>query len=272
MSPMFGNFRTPMAIIEIETLKLPGLAPYASLTEAAVRESGVFVAESPKVIERALDGGMEPISLLCERKHINGDAAGIITRLPRLPVYTGTEELLKALTGYRLTRGVLCAMKRPELPDASKLLEGKKRVCAIHDVCDATNIGVIFRTAAALGYDAVILSKGSCDPLNRRAARVSMGAVFQIPWAFADAVPALLKNAGIRSVCTTLGAKSVNIETMVVEPEGRYGLIFGSEGYGLPQEVTEACDHEVKIPMHHGVDSLNVGAAAAIILWHFAKR
>lgn len=259
-----------MPIIEIDTLEHPGLTPYSSLTESAIRESGIFIAESPKVIERALDAGMTPLSLLCEKKHITGDAAGIIEQMPEMTVYTGSPELLATLTGYTLTRGVLCAMKRPRPLTVPDMLKNAKRVCVIYDVCDATNIGVIFRSAAALGYDGVLLSKGSCDPLNRRSIRVSMGTVFQIPWALTDDVAASLKSEGICTVCTTLGDRSVSLRDFIVDADGRYAVIFGSEGYGLPSEVIHSCDHEVKIPMHHGVDSLNVGAAAAIILWHFS--
>ena len=261
-----------MAPIEIERLTDPGLAPYFKLTEGGLREGGVFIAESPKVIERALAGGMQPLSILCGKKHIEGDAAEILSRLPELTVYTGSEELLEALTGYRLTRGVLCAMRRPALPDPATLLEGKKRVCVIYDVCDTTNIGAIFRTAAALGYGAVLLSRGTCDPLNRRAIRVSMGAVFQIPWTYAENVMSVLRRGGFNTVCATLGEKSVSLERFDIENDSKYAVIFGSEGYGLPEEVIAESDYEVNIRMHHGVDSLNVGAAAAIILWYFAKE
>lgn len=259
-----------MPVIEIDTLEHPGLAPYSSLTEAAIREGGIFIAESPKVIDRALDAGMTPLSLLCEKKHIRGDAAGIIERLPELTVYTGSSTLLATLTGYTLTRGVLCAMKRPRPLTAPDMLKNTKRVCVIYDVCDATNIGVIFRSAAALGYDGVLLSEGSCDPLNRRSIRVSMGTVFQIPWSFSEDVVATIKSENICSICTSLGERSISLKNFIVDSDSRYAVIFGSEGYGLPPEVIHSCNHEVKIPMHHGVDSLNVGAAAAIVLWHFA--
>lgn len=258
-----------MRIQEITDLKLPELAPYASLTERNIRQEGIIIVESPKVIVTALDAGLEPVSLLCERKHITGDAASIIERCPDIPVYTGERALLASLTGYTLTRGVLCAMRRPSEPSPAELLASGKRICVIYDICDTTNIGAIFRTAAALGFDGVLLSPESCDPFNRRSIRVSMGAVFQIPWCFVDDVLVSLKNSGFRSVSMALSSESVFLQDFRVEPDGRYAIILGSEGYGLPQRIIENSDVVVKIPMHHGVDSLNVGAAAAITMWQF---
>lgn len=258
-----------MPVIRIDTLAHKGLEPFASLTDKGLRQDEIFIAESPNVIERALEAGVEAVSLLCEERHISGDAAEIIARVPQIPVYTGSRALLASLTGYTLTRGVLCAMKRPQQQEAESLARNARRLCVIYDICDATNIGVIFRSAAALGFDAILLSAGSCDPLNRRAIRVSMGAVFQIPWAFTTSVLACLRQAGFKSVCTALTDNSVSLEEFGVEPEGKYAVIFGSEGYGLPREVISGSDITVRIPMHAGVDSLNVGAAAAITLWHF---
>lgn len=260
-----------MGVIEIDRLDAPDLVPYSALTDGGLRRDGLFIAESPKVIERALAAGFTPLSILCEARHIGGDAAGIIAFCPEIPVYTGPGELLASLTGYRLTRGVLCAMKRPEPVPAESLVSAASRICVIYDVCDATNVGAIFRSAAALGYDAVILSRESCDPLNRRSIRVSMGAVFQIPWGYADDIPALLKAHSFVSVTTVLSERSVDLRSVEVDPESRYAVILGSEGYGLPRNVIETSDIQVCIPMKHGVDSLNVGAAAAIVLWHFCR-
>lgn len=262
-----------MPIIEIEDLNLPGLAPFSSLTEAQLRqegEDGLIIVESPKVINTALDAGLQPQALLCERKHILGDAADIIARCQDIPVYTADRNVLASLTGYTLTRGVLCAMKRPALPPSDSLLKEAGRVCVIYDVCDTTNVGAIFRTAAALGFDAVILSPETCDPFNRRSIRVSMGAVFQIPWCFDPDILGSLRNHGLKSVSMALSNSSVFLQDFKVDSEERYAVILGSEGYGLPAHVIDSSDLVVKIPMHHGVDSLNVGAAAAITLWHFA--
>lgn len=260
-----------MKIQEISDLVAPGIAPYVGLTDREMRRSDIFVAESPKVISTALDSGLKPLSFLCERKHIEGDAADLISRSPDITVYTGSRELLASITGYTLTRGVLCAMKRPEPLDAASLLSGAKRVCVVYDVCDSTNVGVIFRTAAALGYDAVILSSTSCDPLNRRVIRVSMGTVFRIPWAMVPDVPGLLKETEFKSVSMALTERSVSLEDFSVDVDERYALLLGSEGYGLPQKVIDGSDVVIRIPMHYGVDSLNVGAAAAIALWTFRK-
>ena len=256
-------------VVEIEDLKIPELTPYVSLTGGRGPGNDVIIAESPKVIERGLDAGFQPISLLCERKHIRGDAAHIIERTEGIPIYTGDRELLASLTGYELTRGVLCAFRRPPQTSAEKLLVTSRRVCVIYDVCDATNIGVIFRSAAALGYDCVILSCRTCDPYNRRAVRVSMGAVFQIPWSGVTDVPVMLSKFGFKGVSMALADGSRFLQDFPVEAGEKYAVILGSEGYGLPQEIISKSTYTVKIPMAHGVDSLNVGAAAAIALWHF---
>lgn len=257
-------------IIEIDSLGMLELAPYVSLAKGKSRAGELIVAESPKVIERALDAGLQPQSLLCEMRHIEGDAASILKRIPEIPVYTGDRALLASLTGYELTRGVLCAMRRPGASAPEELLTGARRVCVIYDVCDATNVGVIFRSAAALGYDGVIVSSRTCDPLGRRAVRVSMGAVFQIPWAtLRGDLHATLAEFGFSGVSMALAADSLRLQDFKVEENGKYAVILGSEGYGLPEEIIDKSAYTVKIPMSYGVDSLNVGAAAAIALWHF---
>ena len=264
-----------MAVIEIKDLNLPELAPYASLTERQLRAEGadgIFIAESPKVILSAIESGFRPISLLCEKKHISGDASPIIERFPDLTVFTGERELLSQLTGYTLTRGVLCAMHRPHLPSADDLLRNSSRICVIYDVCDTTNIGGIFRSAAALGFDGIILSPESCDPLNRRAIRVSMGSVFKIPWCYESDILSILKRHSFKSVCMALTDESIFLQDFNVDPSEKYAVYMGSEGWGLPSHIISSSDYVVKIPMHYGVDSLNVGAAAAITLWHFTRR
>lgn len=258
--------------IEISDLKSSEIAPYASLTERNLRQRELIIAESPKVILTAIENGMTPVSLLCEKKHISGDASPIISRFPELPVYTGKREMLAGLTGYTLTRGVLCAMKRREPLPADSILRDSSRICVIYDVCDTTNVGAIFRTAAALGFDGVLLSPETCDPFNRRSIRVSMGAVFQIRWAYANDVIGLLRQHSFESVSMALTEESVYLQDFAVKEDKKYAVILGSEGYGLPQRLIDDSDTVVKIPMYHGVDSLNVGAAAAITLWHFRKK
>ena len=260
-----------MLIVNLKNLSAPELAPYASLTEAQLRragDDGIIIVESPKVILTALESGLQPLSLLCERKHIEGDAACIIERCPQdMPVYTGDRQTLASLTGYTLTRGVLCAMRRPQLPSADEILQKGRRVCVIYDVCDSTNIGVIFRTAAALGFDGVILSPESCDPFNRRCIRVSMGAVFKIPWCYDSDILASLKSHGFKSISMALRDDSVSMADLRLPSDEKCGILLGSEGYGLPADIIAASDLVVRIPMHYGIDSLNVGAAAAIALW-----
>lgn len=260
-----------MPQITIQDINAPELLPFTSLTERNLRQDNLLIAESPKVIMTALDCGLQPISLLCERKHIEGDAAPIIARFPDMPVFTGDREMLASLTGYTLTRGVLCAMKRPPEPDPAEILKGARRVCVIYDICDTTNIGAIFRTAAALGFDAVMLSPESCDPFNRRSIRVSMGAVFQIKWCFDGDILSSLRHNGFTSVSMALSSESVYLQNFEVDKDKKYAVILGSEGYGLPEDIIRDSDVVVKIPMFHHVDSLNVGAAAAITLWHFRK-
>ena len=261
-------------MIEITTLDDPRVSPYSRLTEGQLRmalepEKGLFICESPKVIRVALDAGWEPVSLLCERKHIEGDAKDIVDRIAsRVPIYTGSRELLAQLTGYTLTRGVLCAMRRKKAPTLDELLHDAKRVVIIDAVTDTTNIGAIFRSAAALGIDAVLLTRDTCDPLNRRAVRVSMGSVFLVPWTWLDGpITATLHNYGFRTAAMALTDKSIALNDTRLKGEQRLALIMGTEGDGLPQQVIDEADYTVRIPMAHGVDSLNVAAAAAVAFW-----
>jgi len=273
-----------MKLKEITSLEAPELEAYSTLTEAQLRnrlepEKGLFIAESPKVINVALDAGFEPVSLLCERKHIEGDASGIIERCPEdMPVYTGSRELLAQLTGYTLTRGVLCAMRRPKPLSPEEVCKEARRIVVLHGVCDTTNVGAIFRSAAALGIDALLMTRDSCDPLNRRAVRVSMGSVFLVPWTWLDAedgTPAgtvhKLRDMGFTTAAMALRKDDVNIDDQQLKQTERLALIMGTEGDGLPEAIIDASDLVVKIPMHHGVDSLNVGNAAAIAFWEICS-
>ena len=261
-----------MAVVEILSLSHPGVEVFATLTEAQLRNrldpsKGIFIAESPKVIAVALDAGYEPVSLLCERRHIEGDAAPIISRCGDIPVYTGPRELLSALTGYTLTRGVLCAFRRPQLPSVEKICRGARRVVVIHGVVDTTNIGAIFRSAAALGIDGVLLTRDSCDPLNRRAVRVSMGSVFLVPWTWIDDPQARLNSLGFKTAAMALTPDSVALDHPQLMSEERLAIVMGTEGDGLPHHAIDGADYVVRIPMAHGVDSLNVAAAAAVAFW-----
>lgn len=265
-----------MSPIEITSTCDPRIKVFAGLTEAQLRnslhpEQGLFIAESPKVIRVALDAGMVPVSLLCERKHIEGDAAEIISRLPEIPIYTGSREILASITGYKLTRGVLCAMRRPVLPSVEDLCKTSRRIVVIDDVSDTTNIGSIFRSAAALGMDAVIMGPTACDPLNRRAVRVSMGSVFLIPWTRLNGSPECLKQYGFKTVAMALRKNSVDIDSPTLKNEPRLAIVMGTEGEGLPDEVIDNADYVVKIPMHHHVDSLNVAVASAIAFYELAR-
>jgi tRNA G18 (ribose-2'-O)-methylase SpoU len=261
-----------MNIIEVKSLEEPGIQMFGSLTEAQLRsklkpEEAVFIAESPKVISVALDAGMQPVALLCERRHLKGDAKVIVSRCPdEMPVYTGERELLAQLTGYTLTRGVLCAMRRPIPRSVEEVCHNARRVVVIQSVCDTTNIGAIFRSAAALGIDAVLLTPDSCDPLNRRAVRVSMGSVFLVPWTWlSDA--SLLHAQGFKTVAMALTDRSIPLDAPQLKKEERLAIIMGTEGDGLPHSTIAAADYTVRIPMKHGVDSLNVAAAAAVAFW-----
>lgn len=266
-----------MPIIEIDTLNHPGTAVFSSLTEAQLRnrlepEKGIFIAESPKVINVALDRGYEPLSLLCEKKHLEGDAAGIVARCGDIPVYTGERELLATLTGYTLTRGVLCAMRRPKPLSTAEICNGAKRIVIIDGVVDTTNIGAIFRSAAALGIDGVLVTPTSCDPLNRRAVRVSMGSVFLVPWAWFDSPLSSLHDYGFKTAAMALKDNSVSIDDPALVNEPRLAIVMGTEGDGLPGDTIADADYVVKIPMHHCVDSLNVAAASAVAFWQLRSR
>ena len=260
-----------MNLIEVESLDHPALAPYARLTEAQLRNrlnesAGLFIAESPKVIDVALRAGYEPTSLLTERRHIGGDAADIIGRCPaEMPVLTGSRELLEQLTGYRLTRGVLCAMRRRPMPSVAEVCRGAHRIALIDSVTDTTNIGAIFRSAAALGVDAVVLTPTTCDPLNRRSVRVSMGSVFLVPWTWGTADQ--LRAQGFKTAALALTDRSIPIDSPELAAEPRLAMILGTEGDGLSAEAISGADYTVRIPMAHGVDSLNVAAASAVAFW-----
>lgn len=259
--------------IEVTSLSHPGLEVYATLTEAQLRnrlepEKGIFIVESPKVIRVALDAGYQPVSLLCEQKHLTGDAQDIIARLPDdVPVFTGERSLLAELTGYTLTRGVLCAMRRPTPLSVETVCKDARRIVVIDEVSDSTNIGAIFRSAAALGIDGVLLTPTSCDPLCRRAVRVSMGSVFLVPWTWLDRPISDLKQLGLPTVAMALTDKSVPIDDPTLCNEPRLAIIMGTEGDGLAHETIQAADYVARIPMQHGVDSLNVAAAAAVAFW-----
>jgi tRNA G18 (ribose-2'-O)-methylase SpoU len=264
-------------IIEITDFSDPALDVYARLTECQLLnrfepEKGLFIAESPKVIHRALDAGYRPVSLLMERKHIDGQAADVIARCGDIPVYTGERSLLASLTGYTLTRGVLCAMKRPTEPAIEEICRKAQRIVVIDGVVDTTNTGAIFRCAAALGIDAVLLTRNSCDPLNRRAVRVSMGSVFLIPWTWLDGGMEKLKELGFTTAAMALSDNSIGIDSPVLAEARRLAIIMGTEGDGLPDETISKADHTVLIPMSHNVDSLNVAAAAAIAFWELRKK
>lgn len=266
-----------MSIQYIDRLDIPGAEPYFSLTEAQLRnrlhpEYGLFIAESPKVIRVAIDAGYSPVSLLCEERHISGDAAFIIEQFPEIPVFTGTRELLAEMTGYTLTRGVLCAMKRRVLPSPAELCRNAHRVAIIDSVVDTTNIGAIFRSAAALGIDAILLTPTTCDPLNRRAVRVSMGTIFQVPWTWLEAPITSLADYGFKTAAMALTDNSVSIDDPVLTRIDRLAIVLGTEGDGLSQNVIEGCDFVVRIPMSHGVDSLNVAAASAVAFWQLRYR
>lgn len=268
-------------ITHISTLDHPGLDVFARLTEAQLRcrkepEKGIFIAESPKVIERALDGGYEPISFLMEEKHITGQARGLLERCPGIPVYTGPSELLAQLTGFPLTRGVLCAMRRPPLPTVEQLCRNAHRVAVLEGVSDPTNVGAIFRSAAAMHMDAVLVTPNCCDPLYRRSVRVSMGTVFQIPWTRIPQWPQggleQLKSLGFRTVALALTPDAVSIEDPGLHQASKLALLLGTEGDGLARTTIDGCDDAVCIPMSHDVDSLNVAAASAVAFWELRYR
>lgn len=263
-------------IIEIKTLREPGVEVFGTLTEAQLRnrldaEKGIFIAESPKVIRVAMSAGYEPLALLCERKHITGDAADIIEKCGDIPIYTGERDLLAELTGYTLTRGVLCAMRRKQEPSVKDVCKEARRVVVIDGVVDTTNIGAIFRSAAALGIDAVLLTRNSCDPLNRRAIRVSMGTVFLVPWTWLDSY-STLHELGFKTAAMALTDRSISLDDPMLKAQERLAIIMGTEGDGLPQQTIHNADFVVRIPMSHQVDSLNVAAAAAVAFWELRNR
>ena len=272
-------------LIEITDFSAPELDAFARLTEAQLRnrlepEKGIFIAESPKVIERALNAGYQPVSFLMERKHIAGDAAAILERCGNVPVYTADRELLSELTGYQLTRGVLCAMRRSPLPSVEDLCANARRVAVLEGIVDTTNAGAIFRSAAALNVDAVLVTPTCCDPLNRRSIRVSMGTVFQVPWTRIGEVPAdwpehgvaRLKAMGFKTAAMALSDNSVSIDDPALASEEKLAIVLGTEGDGLADSTISACDYTVRIPMSHQVDSLNVAAASAVAFWELRAR
>lgn len=272
-------------IIEITDFNAPELDVYARLSEGQLRslhepEKGLFIAESPLVIGRALDAGYIPVSLLLERKHITGQAAELILRCGEIPVYTAEFDVLTQLTGFKLTRGALCAMRRPPLPNAREVCAGARRIAVLEDVMNPTNVGAIFRSAAALNMDAVLLTPASSDPLYRRSVRVSMGTVFQIPWTYLDCSSEddslsgikFLKNLGFKTVAMALTDRSTSIEDPRLLSEEKLAIVLGTEGDGLSDHTIADCDYTVRIPMAHGVDSLNVAAASAIAFWQLGIR
>lgn len=259
-------------IVEISSLSAPGVEVFSTLTEAQLRnriepEKGIFIAESPKVIHVALDAGYQPTALLCEQRHIEGDAKTLIERCGVIPVYTGERRLLEQLTGYTLTRGVLCAMRRPAPLPLETVCRDARRVVIIDGVVDTTNIGAIFRSAAALGIDAVLLTRSSCDPLNRRAVRVSMGSVFLVPWTWIDNPVADLVPLGFQTAAMALSDDSIPLDAPILKTIPRLAIIMGTEGDGLPYDTIQKANYVVRIPMSHHVDSLNVAAAAAVAFW-----
>lgn len=265
-------------IIEITDFNSPQLDIYARMSEGQLLnrhepEKGIFIAESPKVVERALDAGCEPISMLVERKHIDGEAKPIIDRCREVPVYTAPFEVLTQLTGFKLTRGMLCAMHRPQLPNVSEVCSKARRIAVLENVMNPTNVGAIFRSAAALNMDAVLLTNGCSNPLYRRAIRVSMGTVFQIPWTFLDKEKGVseLKELGFKTAAMALTDDSVSIDNEELLAEEKLAIVLGTEGDGLAKETIADCDYTVKIPMSHGVDSLNVAAASAVAFWQMGK-
>ncbi len=266
-----------MNIIEITSLDDPRVSCFSALTEAQLRnrlepEQGIFIAESPKVIRVALDAGYVPTALLCERRHLTGDAADIVARVGEIPVYTGSREMLAALTGYTLTRGVLCAMRRPVPQSVADICRNARRVVVVHGVVDSTNVGAIFRSAAALGIDAVLMTPDSCDPLNRRSVRVSMGSVFLVPWTWLNDGIASLHQVGFQTAAMALTDDSVSLDDPRLKQVDRLAIVMGTEGDGLPHETIAQADYVVRIPMSHQVDSLNVAAAAAVSFWELTKE
>ena len=272
-------------VLEITDFAAPELDVYARLTEnqlvnRADPENGLFIAESPNVILRALDGGYEPVSLLMERRHIEGQAREVVERCGEIPLYTAPLPVLTELTGFPLTRGVLCAMRRRPLPNPEEICRRARRVAVLENIMNPTNLGAIFRSAAALGMDAVLLTPACCDPLYRRSVRVSMGTVFQVPWAYLGEdvsqwpEPGMtrLRELGFRSAAMALREDSVSIDDPDLMAEEKLAIVLGTEGDGLGDGTIADCDYTVRIPMSHGVDSLNVAAASAVAFWQLGRR
>lgn len=260
-----------MKRIDIDSVSDPRISMFVSMTEKQLADKrnsdhGIFIVESPKVIKIALERGYHPVALMCEEKHIYGDAKEIIAMAGEIPVFTGPREILASITGYTLTRGVLCAMRRPTLPSPAEICGNSCRICIIDGVTDTTNIGSIFRSAAALGFDAVMLTPTSCDPLNRRSVRVSMGSVFLIPWTWIDS-PQHLHQFGFKTAAMALRDDSISIDNPILKTCDKLALIMGTEGDGLSDKVIAQADYVVRIPMFHNVDSLNVAAAATLAFW-----
>ncbi len=272
-------------VIEITDFSAPELDVYARLTEnqlvnRADPENGLFIAESPNVIHRALDGGYVPLSLLMERRHIEGQAREVVARCGEIPLFTAPLPVLTELTGFPLTRGVLCAMRRRPLPTVEEICAGAKRVAVLENIMNPTNLGAIFRSAAALGMDAVLLTPACCDPLYRRSVRVSMGTVFQVPWTYLgehvedwpERGMERLRAMGFRTAAMALRDDSVSVDDPALMAEERLAVVLGTEGEGLSNETIADCDYTVRIPMSHGVDSLNVAAASAVAFWQLGRR
>ena len=272
-------------IIQITNFNAPELDIYARLTENQLLnrfepEKGIFIAESPKVVERGLDAGFKPISILIEDKHIDTQAKDILDKCGDIPIYTAPFDVLTQLTGFQLTRGMLCAMQRPTLPSIEEVCAGKKRIAVLENVMNPTNVGAIFRSAAALGMDAVLLTSTCSNPLYRRAIRVSMGTVFQIPWTFigneqdntSESYVNILKNLGFTTAAMALKEDSVSIDNEELKTCDKLAIILGSEGEGLLDSTIQNCDYTVLIPMAYGVDSLNVAAASAVAFWELRKQ
>ena len=272
-------------IIEITDFSAPELDVYARLTEGQLKnraepEKGLFIAESPKVIDRALDAGFEPVSLLMERKHVDGQAKEIVERCGEIPVYTADLDVLTLLTGFQLTRGVLCAMRRRLIPTAREVCKSARRIAVLEDIMNPTNLGAIFRSAAALNMDAVLLTPACCDPLYRRAVRVSVGTVFQIPWAnigqeigdWPQSGMEELRSMGFKTVAMALRDDSYSVDDPVLAAQDKLAIVLGTEGDGLTESTIADCDFTVRIPMSHGVDSLNVAAASAVAFWQLGNK
>lgn len=264
-------------MIKVTDFHDPRLDVYARLTEAQLAQvpgpgQGLFIAESPKVIGRALDAGCKPVSILIEENNLNEETREIIARCGDIPVYTGENKVLAQLTGYKLTRGLLCAMERPNLARAEEIILSAQRIAVLEDVVNPTNLGAIFRSAAALGMDAILLTPGCSDPLYRRSARVSMGTVFQVPWAFWDKPIGYLRELGFKVAAMALKEDTICIDDVCLQQEPKLAVLLGTEGEGLTDAAIAQCDYTVKIPMYHGVDSLNVAAASAVAFWELRAR